>query len=161
VDFSRLERTDAVGAFSSLLLILSLFLPWFSLGQVAEREAGGYWVCGTGDTSCTGLETFPILRWLLIAAAAAPLILAYLIVTGERTAYPTGEFTMTVGIAVVVLVGFNGIIDKPGGGLEEIGISLDWGYFVALLAGLLMAAAGAVRSLGFGGGAPRKPPATF
>jgi hypothetical protein len=82
-------------------------------------------------------------------------------VTAERTAYPTGEFTMTVGIAVVVLVGFNGIIDKPGGGLEEIGISLDWGYFVALLAGLLMAGAGAVRSLGFGGGAPRKPPATF
>lgn len=161
MDFSRLERTDAVGALSSLLLVVSLFLPWFSLGQVAQREEGGYWVCGTGDTSCTGFETFPILRWLLIAAAVAPLILAYLIVTAERTAYPTGEFTMTVGFAVIVLVGFNGIIDKPGSELEEIGISLDWGYFVALLAGFLMAGAGGVRSLGFGGGAPRKPPATF
>jgi hypothetical protein len=161
VDFSRLERTDAVGALSSVLLIISLFLPWFSLGQEGQREAGGYWVCGTGDTTCTGLETFPILRWLLLAAAVAPLILAYLIVTAERTAYPTGEFTMTVGIAVVVLVGFNGIIDKPGSGLEEIGITLEWGYFLALLAGLLMAGTGAVRSLGFGGGAPRKPPATF
>jgi hypothetical protein len=161
VDFSRLERTELFGAISSLLLIVSLFLPWYSLGQVAQREAGDYWVCGTGDTSCTGFETFPINRLLLIAAALAPLILAYLIVTAEKTAYPTGEFTMTVGFAVIVLVGFNGIVDKPGSGLEEIGISLKWGYFVALLAGLLMAAAGAYRSLEMGGGAKRKPPATY
>lgn len=161
MDFSRLERTEAVGALSSLLLLVSLFVPWFDLADTPERLEQQAWVCGSHDFSCTGFETFPILRWLLIAAAAAPLILSYLIVTAEKTAYPTGEFTMTVGIAVVVLVGFNGIIAKPGSGLEEIGISLTWGYFVALVAGLLMAGAGAVRSLGMGGGAPRKPPATF
>ena len=150
-----------MGAVSSVLLVVSLFLPWFSLGQVEQREAGGYWICGTGETACTGFETFPILRWLLIAAAAAPVILAYLIVTAEKTAYPTGEFTMTVGIAALVLIGFNGIIAKPGTDLEEIGISLDWGYAVALLGALLMAGAGAYRSLAMGGGAARKPPATF
>jgi hypothetical protein len=161
VDFSRLERTDAVGALSSVLLVVALFVPWFDLADTPERTRQAAWVCGSGDFSCTGFETFPILRWLLIAAALAPLILAYLIVTAERTAYPTGEFTMTVGFAAFVLIGFNGVVDKPGSGLDEIGLSLDWGYFLALFASVLMAAVGGVRSLGFGGGAKRKPPATF
>jgi hypothetical protein len=67
---------------------------------------------------------------------------------------------MTVGLAVVVLVGYNGIIQKPGGGIQ-FGVSLDYGYFLAIIAGLVMAGAGASRSLESGGGAPRKPPATY
>jgi hypothetical protein len=67
---------------------------------------------------------------------------------------------MTVGLAVIVLVGFNGIIDKPGSGFE-FGISLAYGYWLAILAGVGLAVAGALRSLESGGGAQRKPPATF
>ena len=42
------------------------------------------WVCGVGDNSCTGWDTFPILRWLLLAAAAAPLILSYIVIRGAQ-----------------------------------------------------------------------------
>ena len=59
-----------------------------------------------------------------------------------------------------LLEGFNGIIQKPGSGVQ-FGIGLDYGYFLALLAGFVMAITGALRSLESGGGAPRKPPATF
>ena len=162
MDLSRLQRYELVGLASSALLVISLFLPWFDLGGSAARRANqDAWICGTGEFDCSGWSTFPILRWLLLAAAAAPLILAYFVVTDEKGQYPTGEFTMTVGLAVIVLVAFNGILNKPGTSIEEFGVSLSWGYFVALLAGILMTVAGALRSLESGGGAPKKPPGTF
>jgi hypothetical protein len=162
MDLSRLQRYELVGIASSALLVVSLFLPWFDLGGSAARRANqDAWICGTGEFDCSGWSTFPILRWLLLAAAAAPLILAYFVVTDEKGQYPTGEFTMTVGLAVIVLVAFNGILNKPGTSIEEFGVSLSWGYFVALLAGIMMTVAGALRSLESGGGAPKKPPGTF
>jgi hypothetical protein len=160
VDFSRIQRYEVLGLASAVLLVLCLFLPWFDLSDVPERAEQEAWVCGTGDFECSGWETFPIARWLFLMAAFAPILLTYFIVTHQRGQYPTGEFTMTVGMAVIVLVGFNGIIDKPGSGFE-FGISLRYGYYLALLAGLGLTVAGALRSLESGGGAQRKPPATY
>jgi hypothetical protein len=156
----RLQRSELAGLGASALLIVAVFLPWYSLSQTPERIEQGAWICGTRDYSCTAWETFPINRWLFLAAAAAPIILTYFILTSQRGQYPTGEFTMTVGLAVIVLAGYNGVISKPGG-TGQFGVSLDIGFFLAMLAGLVMAVAGALRSLESGGGAPRKPPATF
>jgi hypothetical protein len=162
LDFSRLSRYELVGLLASALLVISLFLPWYSLGGSKQiRAQNDYWVCGAGNFTCDAWGTFPIMRWLLVAAAVAPVLLAYFVLRAEKGKYPTGEFTMTVGFAVIVLVAFNGLLDKPGSTIEQFGIGLKWGYFVALLAGLLMAGAGALRSLESGGGAPRKPPGTY
>lgn len=161
-DLSRLQRPEFIGLLSSALLVFSLFMPWFSLGGGVElRGPQDAWICGAGNFQCSAWDTFPLNRWLLVAAATAPVILAYLVATKQRGEYPTGEFTMTVGFVVVVLVGFNGILSKPGASIAQFGISLEWGYFVAILAGLLMAASGAMRSLASGGGAQRKPPGTY
>ena len=159
--FGNLQRTELVGILSSILLVASLFVPWFDLAQTEERINQEAWICGAGDYTCTGWETFPLGRWLFIAAAAAPVILAYFIVRAQKGKYPTGEFTMTVGFIVIVLVVFNGILDKPGDSIDQIGISLNVGYWMALGAGVLMAAAGAFRSVEQGGGAGRRPPGTF
>jgi hypothetical protein len=156
----RVQPIELVGVASALVLLLSLFLEWFTLTDTPQRVQQKAWVCGTSDFSCTAWETFPINRWLFVAAAAAPIILTYFVLTSQRGKYPTGEFTMTVGLAVIVLAGYNGLIQKPGGG-AQFGVSLSIGYFLALLAGLGMTLAGALRSLESGGGAERKPPATF
>src|SRR5918999_4399325 len=133
----RLQTTELVALGSAALLVASLFLPWFSLTETQERVQQGAWVCGEREFSCSGWETFPINRWLFVAAAAAPVILTYFILTSQKGKYPTGEFTMTVGLAVIVLVGYNGLIAKPGGA-GQFGVSLDIGYFLAILAGLVM-----------------------
>ena len=159
--FSNLQRTEVLGILSSVLLVISLFVPWFDLAETPERVAQEAWICGANEYSCTGWATFPIGRWLFLAAAAAPVILAYFIVRSQKGKYPTGEFTMTVGFIVIVLVVFNGILDKPGDSIDQIGISLDFGYWMALGAGILMAIAGAFRSVEQGGGAGRRPPGTF
>jgi hypothetical protein len=163
VDFSRLNRKRvAVAAVASVLLILSiLFFPWYSLTDTPERVEQGAWVCGTGDFSCTGFETFPVLRWLLLAAALAPLILGWILVRGHKLSWAPGEMTMVVGFAATVLIAYNGIIDKPApdNGIE-FGESLDWGYWLALFAAIAIAITGFTRSLESGARKARKAPGT-
>ena len=155
-----MQGIELLGFASSALLLLSLFLTWFTLTDTPERAQQKAWVCGTKQFSCSAWDTFPINRWLFVAAAVSPVILAYFVLTSQRGKYPTGEATMTVGLAVIVLVGYNGLIQKPGGG-AQFGVSLSYGYLLALLAGVGITIAGALRSLESGGGAERKPPATF
>ena len=95
-------------------------------------------------------ETFPILRWLLLLAALAPLILAWIMVRGHKLSWAPGELTMVVGFAAIVLIGYNGIIDKPAPGAAEIGISLDYGYWLALLASIAIAGHGLPALAGVG-----------
>jgi hypothetical protein len=162
MDFSRLNTNRVlIGLIASALLIVAiLFLPWYSLGANAQRVPSDpdTWICGVGDTSCTGFDTFPILRWLLLAAAAAPLILGYIIVRGHKLSYPPGEMTMVAGFAATVLIGYNGILDKPGTGPGEIGVSLDYGYWIALVCAIAISIVGFTRSIESGGRQARKAP---
>jgi hypothetical protein len=154
MDFSRLNpRRVLAGAIASALLVISiLFLPWYSLSDAVSDNAArakgdpSAFICGTGDLKCTGFETFPIARWLLLLAAIAPVILAYILVRGHRTSYPTGEMTMVAGFSAFVLIAYNGIIDKPGSGIAEAGVSLDYGYWIALVASLGIGITGLSRS---------------
>jgi len=170
MDFSRLNSGRVlVGAIASTLLIVAiLFLPWYSVDlSVPQRVASNTnqydpdsFVCGAGESSCTGFETFPILRWLLLAAAFAPLILGYIIVRGHKLSYPPGEMTMIAGFAAAVLIFYNGIIDKPGSGPSEIGVSLDYGYWIALLSAVVISIVGFSRSIESGPRRTRKAPGT-
>jgi hypothetical protein len=164
MELSRLDRNRTIaGAVASLALIVSiLFLPWFSLetGDVVRAQVDDEWVCGVGDTSCTGFETFPILRWLLLLAALAPAILGWILLRGHKLSYPPGEMTMIAGFSALILIGYNGIIDKPGTGQAEIGVSLDYGYWIALLATVAIAAVGYLRSMESGARQKRKAPGT-
>ena len=156
----KLSRGELIGIVAGLILVGSLFIEWFSLEtENVNRDESDDWVCGTGDNSCTGFETFPILRWLLIAAAAAPLILSYIVVRGLHLSWPRGELTAIVGLTAFVLIAYNGIIDKPSP--NDIGVSLSYGYYLALLASLGIFLSGGFRSVDSGGGGQRKPPATF
>jgi hypothetical protein len=163
MELSRLDRNRTiVGAVASLVLILSLlFLPWYSLSDTQARVDQGAWVCGTGDFSCTGFETFPILRWLLILAALAPAILGYILIRGHKLSYPPGEMTMVAGFSAFVLIAYNGLLFRPnpakGQVFEE---SLAIGYWLALLAALTIGVIGFLRSMESGGRQKRKAPGT-
>ncbi|HMA27801.1 MAG: hypothetical protein ACM33U_01115 [Solirubrobacterales bacterium] len=162
MDASRLDRSEIIGMIAAALLVVSLFLEWFSLStdpSVVQRgNDPANWACGVGESSCSAWHTFPILRWLLLAAAAAPFILAWIVVRGHALSWPRGELTAIVGLTAFVLIAYNGIVAKPQDGLE---ISLSFGYWLALLASVGIFVTGASRAVESGGGARRKPPATF
>jgi hypothetical protein len=162
MDFSRLDRNRTLlgGICSAVLIISLLFLPWYTLDESPERIEQNAWLCGEGDTSCTGFETFPILRWLLLLAALAPAILAWILIRGHKLSYPPGEMTMIAGFAAMVLIAYNGILDRPApDDGTEFGIGLAWGYWLALLASIGIAATGFLRSQA-GAKRERKAPGT-
>jgi hypothetical protein len=162
VETRRLDRSEIVGMIAAVVLVISLFLEWFSLTtdpDVVQRGGdAGNWACGVGNDSCSAWDTFPIMRWLLIAAALAPFILAWIVMRGHALSWPRGELTAIVGLAAFVLIAYNGLIDKPEDGLQ---ISLGPGYWLALVASFVIFLSGGFRAVESGGGAQRKPPATF
>jgi hypothetical protein len=162
LDTSKLDRSEIIGMVAAAVLVIAVFLEWYSLTtdpSVVQRGSdSGNWACGVGNTSCSAWDTFPILRWLLLAAAAAPFILAWIVIRGHALSWPRGEVTAIVGLTAFVLIAYNGIIDKPQDGLE---ISLSFGYWLGLLASIGIFISGGFRAVESGGGARRKPPATF
>jgi hypothetical protein len=100
------------------------------------------------------------MRWLLIAGAFAPLILAWILVRGHELAWAPGELTMVVGFVAILLIGYNGIIDRPApDDGTEFGIGIKYGYWIALLGAIAIAATGFLRSLA-GQTRERKAPGT-
>ena len=67
---------------------------------------------------------------------------------GHKLSWAPGEVTMVVGFAAITLIGYNGIIDRPApDDGTEFGIGLSYGYWLALLAAMAIAATGFLRSL--------------
>ena len=162
LDASKLDRTEIVGMIAAAILVISVFLEWYTLStdpSVVQRgNDPSNWACGVGNTSCSGWNTFPVVSILLIGAALAPFILSWIVIRGHALSWPRGEMTAVVGLIAFVLVAFNGIIDTPQDGLE---ISLSFGYWLALIASFAIFLSGGFRAVESGGGAQRKPPATF
>jgi hypothetical protein len=162
MDTSKLDRSEIIGMVAATLLVVAVFLEWFSLSTdpnvVVRGTDPGNWACGVGNTSCSAWDTYPIERWLLLAAAAAPFILAWIVIRGHALSWPRGELTAIVGLTAFVLIIVNGLVDKPQNGLE---IGLSYGWWLALLASIGIFISGGFRAVESGGGARRKPPATF
>ena len=135
--FDRLGRGELVAVAGGLLLAVCLFLPWYG----TDPDNPNATIDGaTGGVS--GWEVHQILRWLLLATAAAPFILVWIVIREHELSWPRGELTAVAAIAAFGLVAYVGFLDRPGrpGGA----ISLQAGYFGALLGTILMIAGGAM-----------------
>jgi hypothetical protein len=160
LDTSKLDRSELVGMGAAVVLVISVFLEWYSVSPdtAARGNDPSNWACGAGNSSCSGWDTFPVVSVLLILAALAPFILAWIVIRGHALSWPRGEVTAIVGLTAFVLIAYNGIVDKPQDGIQ---IGLAFGYWLALLASIGIFVSGGFRAVESGGGAQRKPPATF
>jgi hypothetical protein len=152
MNLSRLGRGELLAVLGGLVLALAVFLPWYGTNP-DNRNANLDGARGT--FSCW--EAHPILRWLLLAAAVAPFILAYIIANDISLSWARGEMTAVTSIAAFGLVVYNGIIDRPGE--PSSAISLEFGWFLAVLGTLMMIAGAALRSSEHE--RARKPPGTI
>ncbi len=152
LDFSKVSPGELMGMGAALVLLASLWLPWFttSSDNPNSRLPGGV---SDGD-SASAWQVFGTLDWLLVAACAAPFILTWIIARGHDLTWKPGEVTMIVGIVTFVLILCNGIIlGRPG---ESVDIGLGIGYLVALLASVGLLVAGYLRQAVYT--TARKPP---
>jgi hypothetical protein len=152
MDFSKLERGEIVAVLGGLLLAVAVFLPWYKLGN-SHATLNGH---GPGDPGAhlSAWQSLSIIRILLLLAAIAPLILAYIIVRQHALSWPRGELTAIVAITAITLILVRGIIIKPGDPPGEV--SLDYGWFVALVAGVVILVGAVIHRSQFD--TVRKPP---
>jgi hypothetical protein len=149
---ARLHRNEYTGMVGGALLAVSVFLPWYTT-DASNRFAN---INGArGSQSC--FDAHPILRWLLLAAAVAPFILAYIISTDAKLSWARGEMTMVTSIAAFGLIFYNGVIDRPGEPSSEISLKVGW--LLALVGTLMMIGGAALRSSQHE--RARKPPGTI
>jgi hypothetical protein len=149
MDLRRISRSEIIAAVGGLLLALGVFLPWYS-PNTANRNAN---VNGVRD-AVSAFDTFPIMRWLLLAAAAAPIILLWIVIRDHQLSWPRGEMTAVVGIIAFGLTMYVGVIDRPGEPPSEISLGIGW--FISLLGTILIAVGGSYRASTTE--RPRKPP---
>jgi hypothetical protein len=151
LDFSRLSPGEYVGMGAALVLLASLWLPWFTTSEDnPNSRLGG----ASGGDGVNAWQVFSSLDVLLVLAATAPFILSWIIARAHRLTWKPGEVTMIVGITAFVLILCNGIIlGRPG---DSVDIGLGVGYFVGLIASAGMLVAGYLRQAVYGD--PRKPP---
>lgn len=150
MDFKALDRGELVAIIGGILLGVSLALSWYSLGN-ANAVLNS---CHGPNSSCSGWASLSFVRFLLLIAAVAPAILAYIIVRGHALSWPRGELTAVTALVALTLILFRGVIDKPGSPPDEISVAIGW--WLALAAGLMILVGAAWRSQE--SGARRKPP---
>jgi hypothetical protein len=150
MNFKELDRGELLASFGGILLGISLFLSWYSLGN-QNAVLGG---CHGPNSSCTGWASLQVIRFLLLLAAVAPAILSYIIIRGHALSWPRGELTAVTALVALTLTVFRGLIDKPGSPPGEISISFGW--WLALIADLLILTGSVWRAQE--SGARRKPP---
>jgi hypothetical protein len=150
MDFRQLDRGELIAVAGGIVLGISLFLSWYSLGN-ANAVLNS---CKGPNSTCTGWAALSILRFLLLITAIAPAILAYIIIRGHALSWPRGELTAVIALAALTFTVFRGIIDKPGSPPGQI--SIDFGWVIALVGGLLILVGAVWRSQE--SAARRKPP---
>jgi hypothetical protein len=126
-----------LGMASGVLLALSTLLPWFSTDPGNEHSK----IQGQRGMA-NAWEAFDFLQYALLIIAVVPFILAWIVVRNHEVGWNRGELTAILGFLSLLLVLMNGIIlGQPG----TVGISLQWGYPVAILASLGIMMGGALR----------------
>ncbi len=150
MDFSALRRGEYIAMVGGFLLLVGLFLPCYGTSGLGTIDGA--------KGTFSYFDVHDISRWLLLAAAAAPFILAYIVAAHKKLSWPRGEMTMVVAVAAFGFLLYNCVINKPGSvpGL----VSLQWGFYVMVLATLLMLFGSLWRSSAEGE-RPRKPPGTI
>ena len=132
MDFRQLDRGELVAVLGGAILGVSLFLGWYWLGD----KFAVLGTCRGPGSSCSAWSSLMIVRYLLLIAAIAPAVLAWIIVRGHALSWPRGEMTAIIAIAALTFTLFHGLIDRPGKPPGEISISYGW--WIGLAGGILI-----------------------
>jgi hypothetical protein len=155
VDLGRLTRGERIAMYGGAGLAVGIFLPWYHLGVEGSSHAT---LAGkVGPATVSGWQAFSITRFLLLLAALAPFILAYIIANDMALSWPRGELTAVVAIAAFGLIAYHTFVDKPGNPSGLIG--LRYGVFLSILGTAAMLVGAATRSSEVE--RARKPPGTI
>ena len=130
--FDELDRGELIAVVGGIVLGISLSLVWYRLGNGHAALNN----CKGPNGTCSGWRSLSILRYFLLVTALAPLILLWIILRGHGLSWPRGELTAVTALFALTFTVFRGVIDKPGSPRAQI--SIGFGWWIALVGGLLI-----------------------
>src|ERR1022692_186421 len=140
VDAKRLSRDDRVVGGATVLLLISLFLPWYTV-SAPSATINGVTVSGAGSISANAFDGH---GWVWIVFILSLAVLAYLVMqAGFETApvrLPFSPVQTLLGLTginlLLVLIAF---LVKPGTGDTLVKISIGWGIgaFLGLICAIV------------------------
>ena len=140
MSLSNLRWGEIVAALGGLVLGVSIFIQKTYEARPENAQAQIEGLRGTVSV----WQVHPIMRWVLLAAAIAPIVLLWIIIRNHELSWPRGELTAVIGLTAVTLVFYFGVIDRPGSPPGQI--ELDWSWYTLAGGALAMAVGGAVRA---------------
>jgi hypothetical protein len=146
----KIGKGEVIAAIGGVLLGICVFLPWYKANPANHNAV----IAGVKGAGVSAWDAHHLMRYLFLAAAVAPLILLYIVLRDHSLSWPRGELTAVVAIVAFGLIGFLGVIQRPGDPPGEI--SLQYGWFGAMVGVIAMMAGGALKASGTE--RPRKPP---
>jgi hypothetical protein len=153
VHWRDVRRGELIAAVSGVALAVSIFLHWYSTNS-ANRFSR---IDGKPFQTVSAWQSERIVSILLLLAAAAPLILLWIILRQHKLSWPRGEMTAVVAITAFVLILVIGLVSRPGEPRDTISLGVGW--YIAVAASIGMVIGAAQRSTR--GAGPRKPPGTL
>jgi hypothetical protein len=145
-----LQRGEIIAAVGGLLLAISVFLPWYGTDYANANSK----INGIAKITVSAWDVHTMSRFLFLLAAAAPLILTWIIIRQHQLSWPRGELTAIAGITSGVLVLVLGFLARPGEPRDTISFQVGW--YLALVASVLILVGALQRSSETE--AARKPP---
>ena len=139
MSLKRLGLGEILGMAGAVLLVLSLWIPWF---QTDASNPNSQIDSFRGKViPWDAFQTLPI--WLILVAIA-PFVLAWIIIRGHEIGWNRGELTTIIGAIGFLLVFGNGILfGRPGA--APVDVQLWWGYLAALVGCSMIMAGGILR----------------
>ena len=139
-DAKRWKRSDWVTGIASLVVLISLFLPWFDGTVSANNDVG----LAAQSASESGTAAH---GWLWLVFIISLLILAFLVLTAGFRVLPfkvplREDQVLLIATGVNLLLVFIAFLLKPStDGIAGVSISWSIGAFLALIAGIVAVAA--------------------
>jgi hypothetical protein len=134
-DWRAMEPEQRLAAIASLALLVTMFLPWYSLQSLNRKTA----TISTHSISAFGDVSFVEAAVFLVAAG----VLAMLFARAEGRTFhlpgSDGAIAMIAGGWAALLI-FYRVFDRPSGGGYPVGI--QWGFFLAFVAAGVLTYAG-------------------
>jgi hypothetical protein len=131
VHFDKLSRGEIIACAGGFLLAVAVFLPWYSTDSGNKNSL----INGRqGDFSAWDAHT--VSRFLFLLGAAAPFILAWIVIREHQLSWPRGEVTAITGIVAFVLVLVLGFVARPGEPRDTISFGVGW--YLALVASIVI-----------------------
>ena len=139
MNWGRLARGEWIAMAGGLLVVISLFLPCYKTdaGNPNSNIDGARGTLSVWDVH-------PYSRWILLAAALAPFLLAYIIMREHQLSWPRGQATSVLAIFIAGFCLYWGFISRPGEPSSTI--SLQYGWFGILLGAILMLVGSFIRT---------------